>query len=67
MGKSHRDNVKARKKQAKRGGSDPYAKRQKRCNPKLQKCNVCGGNVKPSRLTDGLCKMCLDKYGGTDQ
>ena len=60
MSRTRRDNVKARKKKFNRGGVDPYKKRAKRQNPRLVKCNICGGLARPKKLFNGLCKMCLN-------
>jgi len=61
MSRTRRDNVKARKKKFNRGGIDPYKKREKRQNPKLVKCNICGVLARSVKLVDGLCKMCLER------
>ncbi len=61
MGKSHRDNVKARKK-AKLRGVDVYAKRDKRRNKNDKvKCNVCGVLARPIKIENGMCKMCRER------
>lgn len=61
MGKSHRDNHRAR---VKRGPQAFAKKAERRAEPKLRKCAPCGT---PSRkLVDGICPRCRERMGIAD-
>lgn len=56
MGKSHRDNARARKKI----GETAYAKKRKRRTNKPA-CVICGQHARSQVLLDGVCPRCLGR------
>lgn len=65
MSKSHRDNVKARKKI----GEIAYEKKKARRDPnkKKQKCSVCGRIARRTKMKDGVCPVCMERTYGHAQ
>ncbi len=60
MGKSHRDNVKARKKAVRRG-IPAYKIRAERRTVKEFPCNLCGTKMPQDKLVGGLCSVCRNR------
>lgn len=59
MGKSHRDNRKARKK---RGGLVKRHKRMKQLKKEIEnKCYVCGQKCRKEKLVYEMCPKCWEK------
>lgn len=62
MGKSHRDNYKARKK----GGSEAFAKKAMRRAPDehRKKCTSCGTRTRIDKLQLSICPICYKRMFG---
>lgn len=56
MGKSHRDNAKAKRKI----GQKAYDKKAER-RKGIPRCNTCGTACRPQKLKGGNCMKCLEK------
>lgn len=60
MGKSHRDNHKARKKR----GPEAFAKKARRRNNRTHRtCQVCGTITRIHKLRDRICPKCVERLG----
>ena len=59
MGKSHRDNHRARVKR----GQDAFDKKAKRRKP-VSKCSMCGNKCREAKLLGSICDRCSIKIGG---
>jgi hypothetical protein len=58
MGKSHRDNHRAR---VKRGDAAFAKKARRRAAKKKIKCNLCGTGTRPQHLKAGICPRCYEQ------
>ena len=63
MGKSHRDNHKARLKR----GMPAFKKKFKRRHPVRVACNICGTVTRRSKLAGGICPLCNERFLGIDK
>lgn len=61
MGKGHRDNHAARKKAVHRGVPAFDIKGKRREEDKKLPCNLCGVKTRQSKLTGGLCPVCMER------
>lgn len=60
MGKGHRDNFRARRKR----GAAAFEKKASRRAPdkKRARCRVCGKWSRASKVVEGFCPICADRF-----